>query len=99
MAIKSRCWRDGSLVEVESAELVPGDIVVLRLGDIVPADIRLLGCGVNGEMTENSLQIDQSNLTGESLLVAKGKDDTAYSSSIVKQGAMLGVVVKTGINT
>ena len=87
------------MVEVEAKNLVPGDIVGLRLGDIVPADIRLLGIGVNGEATEGTLQIDQSGLTGESLPVAKGKGQIAYSSSIIKQGVMLGVVVKTGIHT
>ena len=99
LALKTRCWRNGLLVEVEAGGLVPGDVVGLRLGDIVPADIRLLGVGINGEITEGQLQIDQSGLTGESLPVAKGKGATAYSSSIVKQGAMLGIVVKTGVHT
>ena len=99
LALKTRSWRNGKLVEVEAKNLVPGDIVGLRLGDIVPADIRLLGIGVNGEATEGTLQIDQSGLTGESLPVAKGKGQIAYSSSIIKQGVMLGVVVKTGIHT
>jgi H+-transporting ATPase len=58
-----------------------------------------LGIGVMGEETEGTLQIDQSALTGESLPVEKGKDSIAYSSSICKQGQMLGVVTKTGINT
>jgi H+-transporting ATPase len=78
---------------------VPGDIIALRLGDIVPADCRLLGIGVTGEETDGDLHIDQSGLTGESLPVTKGKGQIAYSSSIVKQGAMLGVVTKTGIHT
>jgi H+-transporting ATPase len=52
-----------------------------------------------GEETEGTLQIDQSALTGESLPVSKGKNSIAYSSSICKQGQMLGVVTKTGINT
>ncbi|KAJ3076589.1 hypothetical protein HDU98_002109 [Podochytrium sp. JEL0797] len=99
LAQKSRVWRNGKLVEVDSNTLVPGDIVALRLGDIIPADCRLLGVGVTGEMSEGTLQIDQSALTGESLPVAKGKGVTAYSSAIVKQGQMLAVVTKTGINT
>ena len=99
MALKSRTWRNGHLVEIDSSELVPGDILVLRLGDIVPADALLLGIGVTGEATEGKLSIDQSALTGESLPVMKGKGATAYSSSIVKQGQMLGIVTKTGINT
>ncbi|KAJ3099265.1 hypothetical protein HDU96_010762 [Phlyctochytrium bullatum] len=98
LALKCRSWRNGELVEVHANELVPGDIVALRLGDIVPADCRLLGINVTGE-TADSLQIDQSALTGESLPVNKKKGDVAYSSSVVKQGQMLGIVIKTGINT
>ncbi|KAJ3243645.1 hypothetical protein HDU78_000258 [Chytriomyces hyalinus] len=99
LALKSRCWRNGKLVEVDSSTLVPGDIIALRLGDVIPADCRLLGIGVTGEESEGTLQIDQSALTGESLPVQKGKGVTAYSSAIVKQGQMLAVVTKTGINT
>ncbi|KAI9352242.1 hypothetical protein DFJ73DRAFT_927471 [Zopfochytrium polystomum] len=99
LALKSRAWRNSKLVEVDSVLLVPGDIIALRLGDIVPADCRLLGVGVMGEATEGTLQIDQSALTGESLPVQKKKGSTAYSSSIVKQGQMLAVVTKTGIKT
>ncbi|KAJ3079233.1 hypothetical protein HK102_003936, partial [Quaeritorhiza haematococci] len=99
LALKSRTWRNGQLVEVDSNLLVPGDVIALRLGDIVPADCRLLGIGVTGEETEGSLMIDQSALTGESLPVSKSKGAVAYSSSIVKQGQMLAVVTKTGIHT
>lgn len=86
-------------MEHDTACLVPGDIVVLRLGDIIPADCRLLGVGVTGEEADGELQIDQSALTGESLPVSKGKGSIAYSSSVVKQGQMLGVVTKTGSRT
>ncbi|CAG8531837.1 1197_t:CDS:2 [Diversispora eburnea] len=99
LALKSHVWRDGSFVEVDVAELVPGDIISLRLGDIVPADARLLGISVTGGETEGTLSIDQSALTGESLPVEKKKNDIVYSSSIVKQGQMLAVVTKTGGNT
>ncbi|KAI8849833.1 hypothetical protein BC829DRAFT_432316 [Chytridium lagenaria] len=99
LALRSRCWRNGKLVEVESVDLVPGDIIALRLGDIVPADCQLLGIGVTGEVTEGTLLIDQAALTGESLPVNKAKGATAYSSSIVKQGQMLAMVTKTGIHT
>lgn len=99
LALKTRAWRNSKLAEVDSATLVPGDIIALRLGDIIPADCRLLGIGVTGEETEGSLQIDQSALTGESLPVQKGKGAIAYSSSIVKQGQMLAVVTKTGLHT
>ena len=99
LALKTRCWRDGKLQEIDVRELVPGDVVVLRIGDIIPADARLLGLGVNGEQSEAELQIDQSALTGESLPVAKIKGSTVYSSSIVKQGQQLAVVTKTGTQT
>ncbi|KAI8057172.1 H(+)-ATPase [Syncephalis plumigaleata] len=99
LALKARVWRNGELIEVDTAELVPGDIIILRLGDIIPADCRLLGIGATGEAVEDDLQIDQSALTGESLPVHKKKGDTAYSSSIVKQGQMLSVVTKTGSRT
>ncbi|KAJ1952643.1 hypothetical protein EC988_003441, partial [Linderina pennispora] len=99
LALKSRVFRDGQLIEVESNTLVPGDIIAVRLGDIIPADARLLGIGVDGSNAEVNLQVDQSALTGESLPVEKKKGDTIYSSSICKQGQMLAVVTKTGANT
>ncbi|CAO3589036.1 unnamed protein product [Absidia cylindrospora] len=73
LALKTRCFRDSKLVEVEVKELVPGDVIVLRIGDIIPADARILGLGVSGEENDAELQIDQSGLTGESLPVAKKK--------------------------
>ncbi|KAI8087638.1 plasma-membrane proton-efflux P-type ATPase [Gilbertella persicaria] len=99
LALKTRSYRDNELTEVDVKELVPGDIIVLRIGDIVPADARPLGLGVNGEESEAELMIDQSGLTGESLLVAKKKGSTVYSSSIIKQGQQLAIVTKTGTNT
>lgn len=99
LALKAKVWRDGHFVDLDTAELVPGDVIGLRLGDIVPADARLLGINVTGGETEGTLSIDQSALTGESLPVEKKKGDTVYSSSIVKQGQMLAVVTKTGSQT
>ncbi|KAL1919802.1 uncharacterized protein VTP21DRAFT_1733 [Calcarisporiella thermophila] len=99
LALKSKVWRDGKLIELDAAELVPGDIIVLRLGDIVPSDARLLGIGVNHEPTEGDLQVDQSALTGESLPVSKNKGGTVYSSSVIKQGQQMAVVTKTGSQT
>jgi len=83
--------RGGRFENVASAELVPGDIVKLRSGNIVPADLQLL----QGEY----LLVDQSTLTGESLPVSKKPGDVAYANTIVKQGEMLSVVVNTGVNT
>jgi H+-transporting ATPase len=70
---------------------VPGDIAKIRLGMIVPADLRL----VAGEFAA----IDQAALTGESLPASKKLGDEAYSGSVVKQGEMDGVVIATGTNT
>ena len=83
--------RDGKWQTVQAATLVPGDIVKIRLGVIVPADLRI----VNGDYAS----IDQAALTGESLPVAKKVGDEAYSGSVVKQGEMEAVVIATGSNT
>ncbi|KXN74721.1 H(+)-ATPase [Conidiobolus coronatus NRRL 28638] len=99
LTLKSKVWRNDKLTEIEASDLVPGDILVLRLGDIVPADARLLGLNVKGDPTEGSLQVDQSALTGESLPLSKKKGDIVYSSSVIKQGQMMAVVTKTGANT
>jgi H+-transporting ATPase len=83
--------RDGTWQTVKAATLVPGDIVKIRLGVIVPADLRL----IKGDYAS----IDQAALTGESLPVAKKVGDEAYSGSVVKQGEMEAVVIGTGSNT
>ncbi len=91
LALRSRVLRDGKWTEVAAKTLVPGDIVMVRLGNIVPADIKL----AEGEY----LSADQSALTGESLPVDKKAGDLAYSGSIVRMGEMKCVVVATGMNT
>jgi len=91
LARKSLVLRDGKWQEVEAKELVPGDIVKIKIGDIVPADMKL----IDGDFA----LFDQSALTGESLPVNKKKGDIAYSNSIIKQGEMIGVVVATGLNS
>jgi len=91
LALKARVRRKGEWIEIEASRLVPGDIVRLRLGDVVPADIAL----VNGDY----LSIDQSALTGESLPVDKRVGDLVYSSSVAKQGEMTGIVTTTGSHT
>ena len=83
--------RDGSFRTLPARELVPGDIVKLKIGDIVPADVQLL----RGDY----LLVDQSALTGESLPVSKKTNEVAYANTIVKQGEMLAVVVNTGTHT
>ncbi len=76
--------RDGRFVHIPVSELVPGDVVKLKIGDIVPADVQLL----EGDY----LLIDQSALTGESLPVSRKVHEVAFANTIVKQGEMLAVV-------
>jgi H+-transporting ATPase len=91
LAPKARVLRDGKWREVPAKELVPGDIVRVRLGDIVPADIKL--------MEGDYLLVDESVLTGESLPVEKHIADVGYASSIVRQGEMNALVIATGVST
>ncbi len=91
LAPKSKVIRDGKWTEIPSKVLVPGDVVLVRLGDIVPADIKL----VEGQF----LLIDESALTGESLPVEKGSLDIAFNGSIIRQGEMTGLIISTGMNT
>ncbi|KAI8141888.1 plasma-membrane proton-efflux P-type ATPase [Fennellomyces sp. T-0311] len=99
LALRSRCFRSGQLMDIDSVELVVGDVLALRLGDIVPADARLLGLDTTGAMAQTDLHVDQSALTGESLLVKKRQGDLVYSSCVVKQGQQLAIVVRTGPDT
>ena len=91
LALKSRVLRDGSWQEIDAKELVPGDIVRLRLGDIIPADAKL--------MDGDYLSVDQSALTGESLPVSKQTGEVVYSGSVAKQGEMVALVTATGSNS
>jgi H+-transporting ATPase len=91
LALMAQALRGGSWRTLSAGELVPGDIVHVRLGEIVPADLNLL----SGE----SLDVDQSALTGESLPVEKHANDIAYSGSVVQRGEMDAVVVATGMNS
>lgn len=90
LAIKAKVLRDGKWLVEDAREIVPGDIITIGLGDIVPADAKIL----SGE-----LSVDQSALTGESLSVDLGQAAVIYSSSIVKRGEARCVVVNTGPNT
>ncbi|MBN1367087.1 MAG: plasma-membrane proton-efflux P-type ATPase [Dehalococcoidales bacterium] len=91
LAIKAKVKRDGQWTNIESRELVLGDVVRLRIGDIVPADSRLL----DGD----PVQVDQSALTGESLPVQRKSGDVVYSGSILKQGEIDALVYGTGNGT
>lgn len=83
--------RDGKWTEQEAAILVPGDIISIKLGDIIPADARLL--------EGDPLKVDQSALTGESLPVTKNPGDEVFSGSTCKQGEIEAIVIATGVHT
>ncbi|RYR13919.1 hypothetical protein Ahy_B04g070663 isoform I [Arachis hypogaea] len=91
LAPKTKVLRDGKWTEEEAAILVPGDVISIKLGDIVPADARLL--------EGDPLKIDQSALTGESLPVTKNPGDEVFSGSTCKQGEIEAVVIATGVHT
>src|SRR5437879_12794400 len=91
LALQARVLRGGKWQQVDARTLVPGDIIRLYLGDVVPADCRLL----EGDY----ISIDQSALTGESLPVTRKSGEDAYSGSVIKQGEMVAVITATGTNT
>ena len=91
LAKKATVLRNSVFSSIDAKELVPGDIIKIKIGEILPADVKL----IEGEY----LQIDQSALTGESMPVTKHSNDTAYANSVAKQGEMISVVTLTGLNT
>jgi H+-transporting ATPase len=91
LAIKARVKRDGKWTAPEARELVLGDVIRVRLGDIVPADARLL----EGDPVE----VDQSALTGESLPATRKSGEAVFSGSIIRQGEIGAMVYATGSNT
>ncbi|MGF3521951.1 MAG: plasma-membrane proton-efflux P-type ATPase [Candidatus Bathyarchaeia archaeon] len=90
LRIQSRVKRDGVWSIVPARELVPGDVVRIRAGDLLPADVKIL---------EGSIGVDQAVLTGESVMVERPAGEIAYSGSSVKRGEATGVVVSTGAKT
>jgi H+-transporting ATPase len=91
LALKARVLRDSRWGDIDADQLVPGDVIRLRLGDIIPADAKLIDGGY--------LAVDQSALTGESLPVDKQVGEIAYSGSVAKQGEMVALVTATGGET
>ncbi len=91
LAIKARVKRGGKWVNPAARELVPGDVIRLRMGDIIPADARLL--------EGDPIEVDQSALTGESLPVSHKSGDAVFSGSIIRQGEIGALVYGTGANT
>jgi H+-transporting ATPase len=90
LSLKSRVKRDGAWVDIAAAELVPGDVVEVCLGDVVPADLTLL---------RGSLLVDQSMLTGESIPVEVPTGKTAYAGGLVRRGEAIAEVTATGSKT
>jgi H+-transporting ATPase len=91
LAPQARVLRDWKWKTVQSRLLVPGDVIRLRLGDIIPADVKL----IDGDY----LECDESALTGESIAVEKKLLDEAYSGAVVTRGEMTAVVSATGMET
>jgi H+-transporting ATPase len=91
LALKARVRRDGEWKSIAARELVPGDVVRLRIGDIIPADSKLL--------EGDPVQVDQSALTGESLPVEHKSGEAVFSGSVLKQGEIDAVVYATGVNS
>lgn len=91
LALQAFTLRDGERTTIPARELVPGDIILLGIGDVVPADAQVL----KGQ----SLSADESLLTGESLPVGKAGEDLVYSGTTVQQGKAWAVVVATGSRT
>jgi H+-transporting ATPase len=90
LALKAFVKRDGQWTEIPAAELVPGDVVKLALGGIVPADTRIL---------DGRVLLDQSMLTGESVPVDVGPEKTAYAGALVRRGAATAEITATGQRT
>lgn len=91
LAIDARVQRDRHWLTLPARDLVPGDSIRLRLGDIVPADARLLA--------GDPIEVDQSALTGESLPVSVGSGEAVFSGSIVRRGESSALVYATGTGT
>nr|AAD46188.1 plasma membrane proton ATPase [Nicotiana plumbaginifolia] len=91
LAPRTKVLRDGRWQEKDAAILVPGDIISIKLGDIIPADARLL--------EGDPLKVDQSALTGESLPITKKTGDEVFSGSTCKHGEIEAVVIATGVNS
>lgn len=88
LATSARVLRDGAWTTAAVAELVPGDVVRVRLGDVMPADLRVLD--------DVELDVDQSALTGESLAVVRGQGQVLYSGSVLVRGEADALVYATG---
>jgi H+-transporting ATPase len=91
LALNADAKRDGKFISVPARELVPGDVIRIKIGDVLPADARLL--------PGDPVKIDQAALTGESLPVDRNPGEQVYSGSVVKKGQAEAIVNGTGSNT
>ncbi|KUR76726.1 plasma-membrane proton-efflux P-type ATPase [Novosphingobium sp. Fuku2-ISO-50] len=87
LSARARVLRDGAWRVIDADQLVPGDVVHLRMGDLAPADIRI---------AEGSVLLDQSALTGEAAGIEVGPGANAYAAAIVRRGEATGEVTATG---
>ncbi len=90
LSVQTRTRRNGHWQLLPAQDLVPGDIIHLRMGDLVPADAHLV---------DGNIEIDQSALTGESLPVEAGAGGTAYAGAVVKRGEATCEIIATGVST
>ena len=90
LQLQTRVLRDKTWSTITAADLVPGDIIRVRSGDFVPADLKIM----DAEVT-----VDQSAITGESMPLEKKKGEIIYSGSIIRKGEATSVVTSTGIHT
>ncbi|HTY74022.1 MAG TPA: plasma-membrane proton-efflux P-type ATPase [Candidatus Nanoarchaeia archaeon] len=90
LQLQARILRDKTWATINAVEIVPGDIIRIRSGDFVPADLRII---------DTETTVDQSAITGESLPLEKKPGDVIYSGSIIRKGEATGVIVATGANT
>jgi len=90
LTVNARVCRDGAWQQVPAAELVDGDVVHVRVGDLAPADLRV---------DSGDVLVDQSTLTGESVPVDRGRNDTVFAGSIIARGEVTGTVTATGTRT
>jgi H+-transporting ATPase len=90
LQLQTRALRDGSWSKISATELVPGDVIRVRSGDLVPADLKVL----DAEIT-----VDQSAITGESMPLEKKRSDLVYSGSLIRKGEATGIVTAIGAHT
>jgi H+-transporting ATPase len=90
LQLQTRALRDGFWSTISASELVPGDVIRVRSGDLVPADLKV----VDAEIT-----VDQSAITGESMPLEKKRSDLVYSGSLIRKGEATGIVTSTGAHT